>query len=109
MSPDTAQFFPIMAYPGTEAYDWAIENGFLTTTDFRRWITEEGLHNCIISRPLLNDKELVDFCDRARGEFYLRPTYILSKMMESIKDPAELKRLLKGAKAFSRYILRGTF
>ncbi len=23
LKPDTAQFFPLMVYPGTEAFDWA--------------------------------------------------------------------------------------
>lgn len=27
LDPDTAQFFPLMVYPGTEAYDWARERG----------------------------------------------------------------------------------
>ncbi len=109
LNPDTAQFFPIMVYPGTEAYDWAVQNGYLTTTDFRKWITEEGLHNCVLSRPSLSDRELVEFCDRARKEFYLRPGYILSKVIDGLTDPAEFKRLAKGARTFSKYLWKGTF
>jgi radical SAM superfamily enzyme YgiQ (UPF0313 family) len=109
LCPDTAQFFPIMVYPGTEAYEWAAENGYLKTQNFEEWLTENGLHNCIVSRPGLSAKDLVDFCDRARKEFYLRPHYILRKAFQGIKDPYEFRRLLKGASTFSKYIFRGTF
>ena len=34
LNPDTAQFFPLMVYPGTEAYDWAVRNGRLKATDY---------------------------------------------------------------------------
>jgi anaerobic magnesium-protoporphyrin IX monomethyl ester cyclase len=109
LNPDTAQFFPIMVYPGTEAYSWAIENNYLTTHSFQEWLTEDGLHNCIVTRPGLSNKELVEFCDRARKEFYLRPTYILRKGLQGIKDFYEFKRLLKGGLILSKYVLRGTF
>lgn len=109
LNPDTAQFFPIMVYPGTEAYDWAVENGYLTTRNFEEWLTEDGLHNCIVSRPGLSNRDLVEFCDRARKEFYLRPKYIIRKGFQGIKDPYEFKRLLKGGLTLSRYIFRGTF
>jgi radical SAM superfamily enzyme YgiQ (UPF0313 family) len=97
LNPDTAQFFPIMVYPGTEAYDWAKENNYLTTTNFRKWLNEKGMHNCILSRPGLTNNDLVEFCDRARKKFYLRPSYIVSKFIQGLSDPYELKRLVKGA------------
>ena len=68
-----------MVYPGTEAYNWAAENNFLTTRDFNEWLTADGLHNCVVSRPGLTNYDLVEFCDRARRRFYMRPAYILKK------------------------------
>ena len=109
LNPDTAQFFPIMVYPGTDAFKWALANKYLTTTNFKEWLTEEGLHNCVISRPGLTNKELVEFCDRARKEFYIRPSYLAAKVVEGLKDPMELKRLLKGARHWFKYLLKGTF
>ncbi|RPI33600.1 MAG: radical SAM protein, partial [Nitrospiraceae bacterium] len=107
LSPDTAQFFPIMIYPGTEAYKWATENKYLTTEDFREWLSREGLHNCVISRPGLTNFELVEFCDGARTRFYMRPSYIAKKLIQGISNPHELKRLSKGALTLSKHILRG--
>lgn len=108
LRPDTAQFFPLMVYPGTEAYDWAKEHGYLTTTDYSKWITENGLHNCIISTPVLSNKELVDFCDYARRSFYLRPSYIFSKISQVVFHPSETKRIIKAARTFFKYLLKGS-
>ncbi|MEW6600143.1 MAG: radical SAM protein [Nitrospirota bacterium] len=107
LNPDTAQFFPIMIYPGTEAYRWATENKYLTTEDFREWLSREGLHNCVISRPGLTNSELVEFCDGARKRFYTRPSYIARKLIQGLSNPQELKRLSKGALTLSKHILRG--
>ncbi len=109
LNPDTAQFFPIMVYPGTEAYQWAKSNGYLTTSDFREWLTPDGLHNSIVSRPGLSNTELVEFCDRARKEFYIRPSYILRKLLDGLTDPREFKRLAKGGLTLGRHIFRGTY
>jgi radical SAM superfamily enzyme YgiQ (UPF0313 family) len=108
LNPDTAQFFPIMIYPGTEAYKWASENNYLTTEDYREWLSQEGLHNCVISRPGLSNHELVAFCDKARQKFYTRPSYIARKFIQGLSNPQELKRLSKGALTLSKHILRGT-
>jgi radical SAM superfamily enzyme YgiQ (UPF0313 family) len=104
MNADTCQFFPLMVYPGTEAYEWAKTNDYLTTTDFRKWLTETGLHNCVVSTPELSGKELVDFCDYARRSYYLRPKYLAYKMLEVMKDPRELKKTVKSARTFMRYL-----
>ena len=108
LNPDTAQFFPIMIYPGTEAYNWARENKYLTTEDFNEWLTPEGLHNCVISRPGLSNYELVEFCDVARQKFYMRLSYIAKKFIQGLSNPNELKRLSKGAVTLSKHILKGS-
>ena len=108
LKPDTVQFFPLMVYPGTEAYAWAKENGYLETQDYSKWITAEGLHNCVISTPELSSDNLVQFCDNARKSFYLRPRYILSKLAQIVMHPSESKRILKTALIFFKYLARGT-
>jgi hypothetical protein len=98
-----------MVYPGTAAWEWAESNNFLTTKDFKKWLTADGMHNCVLSRPGLTNRELVEFCDRARKEFYLRPKYIAAKLLQGVTDPFELKRLIKGGIHLSRHIFKGTF
>lgn len=109
LSPDTAQFFPIMVYPGTAAYDEAKQKGFLSSENFSDWLTEDGLHNSTINLPNMTHKELVDFCDHARRKFYLRPSYLAKKALQSITDADEFKRNFKGFKKLSQYLIKGSF
>ncbi len=102
---DTCQFFPLMVYPGTEAYDWAKENGFLVTNNYSEWITKEGMHNCVVSTPALRAEELVAFCDYARRSYYLDPKYLKYKFMQGVRKPEEMKKTLKSAKTFFRHLL----
>ncbi|MCX6802913.1 MAG: radical SAM protein [Candidatus Diapherotrites archaeon] len=108
LDPDTAQFFPIMVYPGTEAFDYFREKGFLTTTDFSQWVNEEGSHNTIVSRPGLSSEELVGFCDLGRREFYIRPKYIGKKLFQGLTSPREIPRLAKASGTLFKYLVRGT-
>ncbi len=107
LNPDTAQFFPIMVYPGTPTYDYFKDQGWLVTEDYSKWVDERGWHNCMVSRPGLSNLELVNWCDRARREFYLRPSYIASKFAQVVKQPTERKRIAKASKTFFKYFVGG--
>lgn len=108
LNPDTAQFFPLIPYPGTEAYEWAKENGYLDVKDFSDWVTKEGLHNTVLNLPNLSSEELVKYCDWARREYYLRPGYLLYKLKQTLFHPQEAKRTFKSFKTFVKYLIRGS-
>lgn len=108
LGPDTAQFYPIMVYPGTEAYVWAKENNYLTTEDYEKWITKQGLHSTTVSRPDLPSTDLLKMCDDARRSFYMRPKYVARKMAQSITNLGEMKRNMKSSKTFFRYMMKGS-
>ncbi len=95
---DTAQFFPLIPYPGTEAYDWAKSKGYINGK-YDEYCQEDGTLNCIINTPALKASELVDFCAYARKKYYLRPWYILHRIYRGLGDFEDLKRSLK---AFGR-------
>lgn len=97
---DSMQFYPLYVYPGTEAYDWAVENGYLQTDDFSQWLTPEGLHNCVLNIPELSSKEMVTLCDHYLKKYHLRPRYILMKAWQGVRDPSEGYRTLLSAKTF---------
>ncbi|HTW86635.1 MAG TPA: hypothetical protein VMD75_01395, partial [Candidatus Binataceae bacterium] len=109
LKPDTAQFFPIMVYPGTEAYNEAQARGYITTNDWSAWLTADGLHNSVVNLPNITHQQLVEFCDRARRRFYLNPGYIMRKAVQSLKDPRELQRNLKGFATLWKFLIRGSF
>lgn len=106
LNPDTAQFLPIMVYPGTEAYEWAYENGRLKTTHFGDWLTSDGLHKSVVSHPDLTPEDIVKWCDDARRSFYLRPKYILNKLVEMAYYPGETYRIIKSALSLFRYLFK---
>ncbi len=109
LNTDTAQFFPIMVYPGTAMYDWVKSKGYLRTEEFDKWITPDGMHNCVVDLPGLKAEEMVKFCDQARREYYLRLKYILFKLKQIILHPKEAQRTLKSFKIFYKYLFRGTY
>ncbi|MBN1661649.1 MAG: cobalamin-dependent protein, partial [Anaerolineae bacterium] len=108
LNPDTAQFFPLMVYPGTDAYEWAMENDYLVAHDFREWLTPDGLHRPMVSHPALTAADLMAWCDHARRAFYLRPAYIVRKLWQVVAHPAEAGRILKAFRVFSRYLFRSS-
>jgi len=108
IKPDTVQFYPVMVYPGTEAYEWYRERNLISTDDFSKWLTPKGLHNTVIRTEELSSEDLVKFCDDARRRFYLRPHYLLYKLKQSARNFQEMKRNLKSARTFVKYLLKGS-
>ena len=103
--PDTVQFFPLMPYPGTQAYHWAKEKGYLKINNFRDFLTPEGLHNCVIELPHLSKTEILDWCDKSRRDFYRNPRYIFYKLRRVILHPGEIIRTYKAFMRFKRFML----
>ncbi|MCI5207838.1 MAG: radical SAM protein [Candidatus Electrothrix sp. ATG2] len=108
LQPDAIQMYPVMVYPGTEAYAWYKEKKLITSRDFSQWLTPSGLHNTVIQGEELSAEELVQFCDQARKKFYLRPQYILYKLVQMLRHPAEIRRTLKSVRTFAKYLLFGS-
>jgi anaerobic magnesium-protoporphyrin IX monomethyl ester cyclase len=108
LRPDTAQFFPIMVYPGTVAYQEAKKRDYIQIEDWGAWLTKDGLHNSVVTLPNITHEQLVSFCDRARRSFYLAPSYLLYKLKQSLKDRRELQRNVKGFLTLSKYLLKGS-
>ena len=105
LNTDTAQFFPLMPYPGTEAYNLSKEKGYINGK-YENYCKEDGTHNCILNLPNLSSKELVEFCDYARKKYYLRPRYILHRLFMGIKSPSDLIRSLKAFKSMKKYLFK---
>jgi radical SAM superfamily enzyme YgiQ (UPF0313 family) len=104
LSCDTAQFFPVMVYPGTAAYQWAKENKFLRATHYRDWLTEDGQHRCVIDTPDVSGEELMRFCDEARREYYLSPRYWVQMGRTLLRHPSETKRVFMAFRRFARFL-----
>ena len=108
LAPDTAQFYPVMVYPGTEAYAEYKQRGWLTAESYRDWLTPDGLHNCVVRNEHLSSQELVRLCDLGRRRFYLRPRYIAYKLKQLIRRPGEIVRTAKAARVFCKHLMLGS-
>ncbi len=108
LNPDVAQFFPVMVYPGTRLYDLYLKEGHISSKNYRDYLTEDGLHKCIVNLPNISAVEMVEFCDRCRREFYLRPRYIGYKFLQLLRDPSEGIKTLKAFRIFAKHLLFGT-
>jgi anaerobic magnesium-protoporphyrin IX monomethyl ester cyclase len=106
VNPDSAQFFPLMVYPGTKAYDRAVSDGSLISRDWSQWLTADGLHNTVIDQPSLPASQLVAWCNHARRRFYLRPTYVSRKALQSLRHPREGARNIRAASELVRHLFR---
>ncbi|HAT50692.1 MAG: radical SAM protein [Nitrospirae bacterium] len=97
---DSMQFYPLYVYPGTEAYDWAKDKGYLRVASYDQWLTEDGLHNCVLDTPELSADQMVALCDYYLKKYHLRPKYILKKLLQGLRNPMEGYRTLMSAKVF---------
>jgi len=104
---DSMQFYPLYVYPGTQAYDWAVEKGYLNTTDFSQWLTSDGLHNCVLNTPELSSNDMVHLSDYYLKKYHLRPKYLIMKAIQAISNPSEGYRSLKSARTLFSKIFQG--
>lgn len=104
LNTDTAQFFPLMVYPGTEAYEWAKKENLIQANTFNEWLTPEGLHNTVVGTHDLTPTEIVEFCNYARREYYLRPEYLIMKAKNTLFYPSEWKRTVKAFFIFQKHL-----
>lgn len=100
---DTVQFYPLMPYPGTEAYDWAVGQGYLSGK-YTDYLKEDGNHNTSMHIGDISAQELVEFCNYARKKFYMRPWYIGHRVAMGFKSFDDLKRSLKAFGRFKNFL-----
>jgi radical SAM superfamily enzyme YgiQ (UPF0313 family) len=98
LNTDTVQFFPLIPYPGTEAYNRARKHGYISA-GYDQYCKQDGTHNSVLNLPNLSSSEMVDFCNYARKKYYLRLRYILHRLRVGLTNINDLKRSLK---AFGR-------
>jgi len=105
LNTDTAQFFPLIPYPGTEAYDWAKKNGYIDPS-YENYCKYDGTHNTVLNLPELSAEQMVAFCNMARKKYYLRPGYILHRLKVGLTNLDDFKRSLKAFANLRRYLFK---
>jgi len=104
---DSYQIYPLYVYPGTEAYTWAKEKGYLLTEDFSKWVKEDGSHNCVLRTDEMTPEEMMELCDDYTKRYHLRPRYLMMKLAQAIRSPGDGYRSIKSGWSLVKKIARG--
>lgn len=102
---DNATFFITSPYPGTEIYDIAEKEGFITKET--KWEEFAPLTNTppILIQKNVSKERLVYWQKRAFREFYIRPKYIFQKMRR-IKSVGSIEMVLEGLRILFRILFK---
>ena len=99
---ETMQVSLAAAYPGTELYRQAIQNGWLNKDQL---VLQDGTQAASIEYPgVLSAQEINDAVARMYSKFYFRPRPIGRMLVNMAKDPAERRRRLREGAEFLRYL-----
>lgn len=101
---DYAQFSILVPLPGSEVWDMAKEGQLLRIIS-PGWENFGRYGEPIIRLKDVTDKELSRYFVKAYREFYVRPSYILSRIC-SLKNKRELKNLSKRGLALLKFLLK---
>jgi len=94
---ETIQVSIAHAYPGTEFYDYAKENGLVQL----KMADDEGHQLPQVVYPgILEKGEMMEWVDRFYDEYYFRPKAAWRIVRKSIFNGSERKRLYKEAKSY---------
>lgn len=101
---DNATFFITSPYPGTDLYEVAKEQGFITKDT--KWGEYAPLTNTppIPVQKNIPKERLVYWQKRAFREFHLRPKYIIRKLKQ-LKSLDSLKTILEGLRILYRILM----
>lgn len=102
---DTIQVFPLIPTPFEDIFDkesertiwrYLVDNEFLITRDYTKWLKPNGLYNVVVSYPHLSNKDIEEMIEKFYREFYFRKEYIFYKLKQSITSFNEMKRNIRG-------------
>jgi len=96
---DFAQFYCAVPFPGSELYNLAVENKWLTTSDW----TQYEQNFSVLSYSELSAERIMDLRARAYRSFYLSPRVIL-RTLKRIRSWKDLKTFMKMSYDFLTWI-----
>jgi hopanoid biosynthesis associated radical SAM protein HpnJ len=96
---ETIQVSVAHAYPGTEPYDFAVKNGFMSN---QKMVDEGGHQLAHIEYPALSSDDILEAVHRFYDEYYFRPRAVFRILKKAVFDSSERKRLYHEGKEFMR-------
>jgi radical SAM superfamily enzyme YgiQ (UPF0313 family) len=101
LDPDIIAFFVAIPYPGTELFRLAMEKNYIKKPI--NWEAFAPASNELppMEIPNISKERLLELRKHAYRSFYLRPKYILRKLL-NIRNIGDIKNLIQGFKIFQR-------
>jgi radical SAM superfamily enzyme YgiQ (UPF0313 family) len=97
---ETIQVSLAHAYPGTELYDFAKQNGFIVGTE--KMVDDGGHQLAQIEYPGLPREHVLEMVHKFYDEYYFRPKAVFRIVKKAFFNNSERKRLYKEAKSFMK-------
>ena len=85
----------VVPNPGTEFYEWVVENGYLTTCDYSRYDTDQPP---VFEYPNLSAEEMYE-ASKEGYRMFLSPKYVIKALIR-VRSFRELKALVKTGMKF---------
>ncbi|RPI00089.1 MAG: radical SAM protein [Calditrichaeota bacterium] len=105
IKPDSAQFYPVMPYPGTGAYAYYQREGYLVDESFDKWVTDDGGHRCVLNLPGLSPQQIEQFCEKAFRRYHFSFRYLFYKIRQAFFSPREGRRSIAAGIQFIKYLI----
>jgi radical SAM superfamily enzyme YgiQ (UPF0313 family) len=105
VDPHTIQVSLPAAYPGTALFEQARANGW-TRNGSGGLVAADGVQVTSIEYPHLSHQEIFEAIDTFYREFYFRPAKILEIVGEMMRSPTAMRRRLREAVDFFRFLRR---
>lgn len=100
LDPHTIQVSLAAPYPGTELYEQALANGWMSP----RGHVKGGIQDAVLTYPGITSKEIFESVERMYRAFYFRPRPIWRILKEMWRDPLERKRRLREGVEFIKFM-----
>jgi radical SAM superfamily enzyme YgiQ (UPF0313 family) len=97
---DFVQYYCAIPYPGTELYEDARANGWLTTTEWRQWEHNQS----VLTYGHLSAAEIMALRRRLMRRWYLRPRRIAATLRNHVRTPSEAWAFLTSLGGFLRWM-----
>jgi hypothetical protein len=91
-------------YPGTELYDQAVSNGWLTQSGSADLVNTQGVQLSPLSYPGLPAKQIYDAVETFYRRFYFRPRKIAELTAEMMSSWQMTKRRLREGVEFFHFL-----
>ncbi len=104
INPHTIQVSLAAPYPGTELYDQAVKNGWLTANEQLNLVNTSGVQLAPLSYPGLSSEQIYDAVETFYRRFYFRPRKIAELTAEMMTSWQMTKRRLREGVEFFRFL-----